>query len=72
VYKGITSSSTPHPMEAIHQIPGNEVSVDHSRETCVSIVSMLKQHSECADGLFKHVPKVPIPCSITLTDCGMA
>jgi hypothetical protein len=47
-----TSSSTPHSMEAIYPNPGNEVSVDQDSETCVSIVSMLKQHSECADGLF--------------------
>jgi hypothetical protein len=56
-------------METIYPNPGNEVSIDQRRETCVSIVGMLQQHAECADGPFKLVPQVLISRSIPFTGC---
>lgn len=72
LYRGITKSSILHPIRTYYQIPGIEVRVDHRSETCISIVSMMKQHAECTDGIFQRVPKVPIPWSITLISCRMA
>lgn len=61
--------STPHHMETIYPNPGNEVSIDQRRETCVSIIGMLQQHADCPDGPFKLVPQVLLSRSIPFTSC---